>query len=342
MTLMIQANPDREFTRLQKAVLDMPISNPDDKKERFPKELPRRLFPSSPDLAILKKLEVSIIEHCGVDLPPPPAATGERPKSPRPAPPRSVPVEKSPSRAATAPGPQASERGHQSHSAASSAVLADDEDETIPSRPIERERKPYSVQPGGGRLYEETLESQNSMPESISTSGKAKEFVASPTSTSGHRQSHSYGQELPNFRNAPPATTSSHQHTSSRHGRTRSSSVGINGPPDYRHSESDIIGHDRNHGYGDSSAAAAYKSASTTSAIPGDVVEDGRRYRDYDRDDRDYEVLRERERDRERRYRDPAWNEEEYYRGGMLGGQGGAPVSGGATHDHRSSYSNYR
>lgn len=43
-TIMIQANPDREFARLQKTVLDMPINNPDDRKERFPKELPRRLF----------------------------------------------------------------------------------------------------------------------------------------------------------------------------------------------------------------------------------------------------------------------------------------------------------
>ncbi|EOD46420.1 hypothetical protein UCRNP2_6867 [Neofusicoccum parvum UCRNP2] len=45
MTLMIQGHPDIEFARLAKAVMHMPISNADDIKERFPKELPRRLFP---------------------------------------------------------------------------------------------------------------------------------------------------------------------------------------------------------------------------------------------------------------------------------------------------------
>ena len=47
---MIQAYPDTEYERLAKAVLAMPISNADDRKERFPKELPRRLFPSTENL----------------------------------------------------------------------------------------------------------------------------------------------------------------------------------------------------------------------------------------------------------------------------------------------------
>jgi len=34
MTLLIKAYPEEEYKRLRKAVLDMPISNPD-KKERF-------------------------------------------------------------------------------------------------------------------------------------------------------------------------------------------------------------------------------------------------------------------------------------------------------------------
>ena len=69
VTLLIQAHPDEEYERLQKAVLDMPISNPDDKKERFPKEVSRRLFPGHPDLKIREDLEFAVTEHAKVDLP---------------------------------------------------------------------------------------------------------------------------------------------------------------------------------------------------------------------------------------------------------------------------------
>lgn len=67
-------------------------------------------------------------------------------------------------------------------------------------------------------------------------------------------------------------------------------------------------------------------------------MDDPRRYRDLDRDaeDRLYESLREREKEREKtKYHDhlpqrSTWaGEEDYYRG-MLGGQGsGGPVGGG-------------
>ena len=69
VTMLIQAHPDEEFERLQKAVLDMPISNPDDKKERFPKDISRRLFPGFPDLKIREDLENAISEHANIDLP---------------------------------------------------------------------------------------------------------------------------------------------------------------------------------------------------------------------------------------------------------------------------------
>lgn len=69
VTLLIQAHPDEEFVRLQKAALEMPISNPDDKKERFPKEISRRLFPGHEDRRIREHIEDSISEHAAVDLP---------------------------------------------------------------------------------------------------------------------------------------------------------------------------------------------------------------------------------------------------------------------------------
>lgn len=69
VTLLIQAHPEQEYERLQKAVLAMPISNPDDKKERFPKEISRRLFPSSEDRRVREKLEKAISEHAQIDIP---------------------------------------------------------------------------------------------------------------------------------------------------------------------------------------------------------------------------------------------------------------------------------
>ena len=68
-TLLIQAYPDEEFERLAKAALAMPIDNPDEKKERFPKELSRRLFPIAPDHNIRQDLENAISEHAKIKLP---------------------------------------------------------------------------------------------------------------------------------------------------------------------------------------------------------------------------------------------------------------------------------
>ena len=49
----------------------MPISNPDDKKEkeRFPKDISRRLFPGFPDMKIRGDLEDAVSKHANVDLP---------------------------------------------------------------------------------------------------------------------------------------------------------------------------------------------------------------------------------------------------------------------------------
>ncbi|KEF55297.1 uncharacterized protein A1O9_08951 [Exophiala aquamarina CBS 119918] len=65
-TLLLRAHPDQEFERLAKTALDMPISNPDEKKERFPKELSRRLFPNDPDTEVAYKLQKAMSTHCNV------------------------------------------------------------------------------------------------------------------------------------------------------------------------------------------------------------------------------------------------------------------------------------
>ena len=63
VTLLIQAHPEEEFERLQKAVLKMPISNPDDKKERFPKEISRRLFPQDEDRKTRRCIQDSMVKR---------------------------------------------------------------------------------------------------------------------------------------------------------------------------------------------------------------------------------------------------------------------------------------
>ena len=132
---MIQAHPDQEFERLQKTVLEMPINNPDDKTERFPKELSRRLLPKSYDKTARDLLEDHIITHCKIKASVFSAKRSSRSGAHRsPDPP--------------SPDPPLSPLGFDQ--------TEDDPENSSPSRPIERERKPYSAQPGGGRTYEDS------------------------------------------------------------------------------------------------------------------------------------------------------------------------------------------
>lgn len=139
MTAMIQAYPDTEYERLSKAVLDMPISNADNCKERFPKELPRRLFPQRENLQAQQRCAAPLsAESVGPlrrapTFPPPP------PKSQSASVPPSLERERNPY--ASQPDPRAVES----------------EDDEPLSIPIERERKPYSAAPGGGKVYNENL-----------------------------------------------------------------------------------------------------------------------------------------------------------------------------------------
>ncbi|KAF7162376.1 hypothetical protein CNMCM6106_009348 [Aspergillus hiratsukae] len=313
-TLMIQAHPDKEYERFQKAVLNMPISNPDDRRERFPKEIPRRLFPEAPDLTVRDELDKFIAKHCGVDLPPVTQEELKKVAAHR----HKMSMSSTASAAETAPS--VTERGRQQQQQSSSAIIDDDEEE-VPSRPIERERKPYSAQPGGGKVYEEPgSASSHRHKDSFSTGSRSKEGSVPPVSRKAYD---SYGQDTLYPRSQRPISV---------HGRARSSSRGGHGGGDYRHSESDLLSSSHNGGprYSGLSGTDYYSASST---LPGDVIEDSRRYRDSE-DQRLYESLRERDKEREKsKYHDhlpsrSSWaNEEEYYRG-LLGGQGGGPVSG--------------
>ncbi|KAJ4297585.1 hypothetical protein N0V90_005478 [Kalmusia sp. IMI 367209] len=141
MIAMIQAYPDAEYERLSRAVLDMPISNADDCKERFPKELPRRLFPQTENLqaqqrcaAVLSAEGVGPLRRAPTFPPPPPMSQST-----------SVPpsLERERSPYISRPDPR--------------AAVSEDEDSVPISLPLERERKPYAAAPGGGKVYEDEL-----------------------------------------------------------------------------------------------------------------------------------------------------------------------------------------
>lgn len=142
MTVMIQAYPDAEYERLAKAVLDMPISNAEDRRERFPKELSRRLLPSIENLHAQQR--------CAATL----SAEGVGPLRKAPSfPPPPPPPKAQP--AATAPS---LERERSPYSSRPDVRPFESEDEPLSSSvPIERERKPYSATPGAGKTYDDDL-----------------------------------------------------------------------------------------------------------------------------------------------------------------------------------------
>ncbi|KAL8700380.1 MAG: hypothetical protein Q9201_005482 [Fulgogasparrea decipioides] len=242
MTLLIQAHPNEEFERLQKAVLAMPINNPD-KKERFPKELSRRLFPGSDDSQIRERIEQAISTHAKVDLP-------RRTKNREPSP---VLASHKPSVAESSnvpqtgrkepnvngdnlpppPAPNNIERERKPYSSIPTESAIDDTNPTPapPSQPIERERKPYSALPGGGKQYEE-----GTKPRSDSTASK----VGRSESTARTRPI-PVGQSQPNFgrpMDMPKPEVHQHRRAPSNAGRPRSPSFGN----DYRRSDGDLRG----------------------------------------------------------------------------------------------------
>nr|POE90658.1 hypothetical protein CFP56_60271 [Quercus suber] len=139
ITILIQAHPEEEFDRLSRAVMHMPISNADDKSERFPKELPRRLLPSQPNIQAEQRLvsslshELQLVQLKGAQTIPPP------PKS--------------------APPTQSSfpERERKPYSSTAKSQVFDDDDlDFVPtSVQIERERQPYTAKgEGTGKQYD--------------------------------------------------------------------------------------------------------------------------------------------------------------------------------------------
>lgn len=190
MTAMIQAYPSLEYERLSQAVLHMPISNADDSKERFPKELPRRLFPLQENLQAQQRC-AAILSAEGLGprraptFPPPPPMAQSSGSVP------SLERERSP-------------YAGQPNNLDERVFESDDEGVEPLSKPIERERKPYSAVPGGGKQYEDRA------------SGSTQSDSSGPEHRKRAQSTASQGQWV------PPANAQPSQH----HPRTGSGTTG--------------------------------------------------------------------------------------------------------------------
>ncbi|KAI9690892.1 MAG: hypothetical protein M1822_008512 [Bathelium mastoideum] len=156
LTTMIRAHPDTEFERLAKCVLEMPISNADHRPERFPKELSRRLFPKKEDVVYQQRLATAMATDNSI---PPSQYRGAPPSFPPP-----------PSVASNTTASSFTERERTPYAGTSKAASVASADSSFEedsrstasfhstsSVPIERERKPYTAQVGGGKVYNEDI-----------------------------------------------------------------------------------------------------------------------------------------------------------------------------------------
>ncbi|KAL8666405.1 MAG: hypothetical protein Q9202_001428 [Teloschistes flavicans] len=239
MTLLIQAHPNEEFERLQKAVLAMPINNPDEKKERFPKELSRRLFPGSGCSQTRERLEKAITLHANVELP---RRSKNRETSPTPTNPnvteaKSTGRKESQVNGDIAPPPYAPsniERERKPYSNIPTESAVDDTNPIAapPSQPIERERKPYSAMPGGGKQFDE-----GSKPRSDSVASRP-----------GRSESTTRARPIPTGQAQPPIgrPVDMPKSEAHHHHRAPSNTVHRRSPSfgnDYRRSDGDLRGY---------------------------------------------------------------------------------------------------
>lgn len=147
----------------------MPINNPDG-KERFPKEISRRLFPTIGDRKVCQRLDDAICEHAQVNLPKrarvdSPVFTTDTIAEPEELPPpnRRDPVGlRVDTEAKASTNFHASpleERDRAPYSNVPSEAIVGNTNPFPPplSKPIERERKPYAAVPGAGKAFDDEL-----------------------------------------------------------------------------------------------------------------------------------------------------------------------------------------
>ncbi|KAI9888657.1 MAG: hypothetical protein M1814_006554 [Vezdaea aestivalis] len=168
MTTMLMAHPEEEVERLQKALMDLPIDNPDASKEqeRFPKEVSHYLFLKKTDKRELDRIHnaakfLDDDEDEDFDRRPTTKSTSTTARNQRfrdHA--KSMPAAAAAAAAVPIAIPRASsiERERQPYSNVPREPIIDDSNPPASAPqpvPIERERKPYAVQPGVGKTYDE-------------------------------------------------------------------------------------------------------------------------------------------------------------------------------------------
>ncbi|EXJ90854.1 hypothetical protein A1O1_03959 [Capronia coronata CBS 617.96] len=302
-TLLLKAHPDQEFERLAKTALDMPISNPENRRERFPKELSRRLFPVHADVEIAEKLQKAMSTHCNVVLPlrqssaadpstraSPPNQPSEQPSqkaAPRPPPEEQAfvnnAVKTSPVLPQTGPGRQREAQTEASFDGSGAVTDQNPADHRAPP-PIERERQPYIAAPGAGKSHDineksptapgfkpppppgPPLEVNTGRASSVNPSSRVNDnFRPPPTPVAIHQRPPPAPIDVPETRHR---SNSTYHRDQPRPGRNRSPSMAKDtGSSSYmRRSEADL-------GY------------SPTSHYPYsgvDPYDDARRYREYE------------------------------------------------------------
>jgi hypothetical protein len=369
-TLLLLAHPDIEFARLQKTALDMPISNPDDKKERFPKEISRRLFPVHEDPTIIAKIQKAMETNCNISIASrhnSASASDHRPSrsdyrpteaaqtSPTYPPPPSreshEPTFQPPSRTHTTAFAER-ERKPYSNPPSEAAVDTTDEEEDLPTpRPIERERKPYVAQPGGGKTYDQAeLEKVMSNSSQHSTMDGNKPTRSASISSNGRPPDQNRSRPIPitvHQRGPPSAMENGPMSADGGSTRNRRSNSIYNRDRPGNRVRSPSIGH-RDYGRRSEDFGSSHKSSSSVDPRDRDDPEaHARRVRDYERErerlanDRFDSARmaaydpREREREREPRQRFQSTvgleagrgqytSDEDYYRamGGVMGDRG--------------------
>lgn len=300
----------------------MPISNPDEKKERFPKEISRRLFPSIGDRKVCERLDDAIAEHAKVDLPKrsrhdeSPTYTPTVTTTPTPVP-QTHRREPSISVETKNFAPSALERERAPYSNTPSEAIIDDTNPfPPPSQPLERERKPYSAVPGGGKAFDD--EARTGKPRSEATASK----IGRSNSTAQPRPI-AANVNGPRPMEIPKPEIHNHLHNTSNVRRQRSLSFS-RANNDIRRSEGDIRGY-----------STPFQGSS---GPPAEIIEDdGRRYareradrarRQADEDARGYgespssRTRYDRGPDINGPHRGSYVNEEEYYRSAGRGGPG--------------------
>lgn len=311
-TLMLLAYPDQEFERLQKAVLDMPICNFDDPKERFPKEISRRLFPKIADHGIRDKLERAVVTHCNVSLLNRWTSGSEQATQQQSTPVTSHKADSIASATSSQPPVpiqgSSIERERQPYSTTPSEGAIEEEDDIPTPQPIERERKPYTAQPGCGKYYEDINRPPtppdpraNMLPSvaasatpsaTLRRSGSVASGTSRPTDsqriqpipvnpnqysrqpTQSEIEGHSMAESVPNPRHRANSVLSHHP-TTGRSVRHRSPSANAKGGGG---------GGGGNHPRAESEGTSGPTSYTSYNPAPsGDLTEDARRQRDYER-----------------------------------------------------------